>query len=183
MINQENNRLELLVERILQSAAIDKKDIELKKEDINLSEIIQEICAHAQFRIKDFGGEIVKNMDATPIHIHADKMHTVNVISNLIDNAIKYSKETPRVTVSLARNSQHISLSIKDEGIGMSREHIAKIFDKLYRIPTGNLHNVKGFGLGLSYVKAIVTLNNWQITVKSQEKIGSEFTIQIPINT
>ena len=183
MINQENNRLELLVERILQSAAIDKKDIELKKEVINLSEVIQELCAHAQFRIQDFGGKIVKNMDATPIHIHADKIHTVNVISNLIDNAIKYSKDIPRVTVSLARNSQHISLSIKDEGIGMSREHIAKIFDKLYRIPTGNLHNVKGFGLGLSYVKAIVTLNNWQITVKSQEKIGSEFTIQIPINT
>jgi two-component system phosphate regulon sensor histidine kinase PhoR len=115
--------------------------------------------------------------------VHADKMHTVNVISNLIDNAIKYSKETPRVTVSLTRNSQNISLSIKDEGIGISKEHITKIFDKLYRIPTGNLHNVKGFGLGLSYVKAIVTLNNWQITVKSQEKIGSEFTIQIPINT
>jgi two-component system phosphate regulon sensor histidine kinase PhoR len=183
MINQENNRLELLVERILQSAAIDKKDIELKKEEINLTEILEELCAHAQFRIKDLGGEIIKNLDVSPIHIISDKMHTVNVISNLIDNAIKYSKETPKVTVELMKNSQYITLNIKDEGIGIPKEHIGKIFDKLYRIPTGNLHNVKGFGLGLSYVKAIITLNQWQLKVKSQENIGSEFSIQIPLTT
>lgn len=181
MINQENNRLELLVERILQSAAIDKKDIELKKEQINLTEIVEELCVHAQFRIKALGGEIVKKLDISTIHIIADKMHTVNVISNLIDNAIKYSKEIPKVTVELRKNKQFIELSIKDEGIGIPKEHIGKIFDKLYRIPTGNLHNVKGFGLGLSYVKAIVSLNQWQLNVKSQENIGSEFSVKIPI--
>ncbi len=183
MINQENNRLELLVERILQSAAIDKKDIELKKEEINLTEILEELCAHAQFRIKDLGGEIIQNLDVIPIHIIADKMHTVNVISNLIDNAIKYSKETPKVTVELMKNPQFIVINIKDEGIGIPKEHIGKIFDKLYRIPTGNVHNVKGFGLGLSYVKAIITLNDWKLDVKSQENIGSEFGIQIPLTT
>jgi len=181
MIHQENNRLELLAERILQSAAIDKKDIELKKETINLTEIVDELCGHAQFRINALGGEIFKVMDTTPIYIIADKMHTVNVISNLIDNAIKYSKENPKVTVKLRKTSHEIKLSIIDEGIGIPKEHIAKIFDKLYRIPTGNLHNVKGFGLGLSYVKAIINLNQWQLNVKSQVNIGSEFSIQIPL--
>ncbi len=180
MIHQENKRLELLVERILQSAAIDKKDIEIKSEDINLTEVVMELCRNAQFRIKDLGGEIVENIDVKVIHIQGDKMHTVNVISNLIDNAIKYSKEIPRVTVGLTRIENSIFLSIKDEGIGIPKVHISKIFDKLYRIPTGNVHNVKGFGLGLSYVKAIVTLNSWKLDVKSQENIGSEFTIQIP---
>lgn len=183
MIDQENKRLELLVERILQSAAIDKKDVELNKEDINLTEIVEELCKHAQFRIKDLGGEIIKNLDISPIHIIADKMHTVNVISNLIDNAIKYSKETPKVTVELTKNQESIVIKIKDEGIGIPKEHIGKIFDKLYRIPTGNIHNVKGFGLGLSYVKAIITLNQWKLNVKSHVNIGSEFSILIPLTT
>jgi two-component system phosphate regulon sensor histidine kinase PhoR len=183
MIQQENSRLELLVERILQSAAIDKKDIELKNEEINLTEVVQELCANAQFRMKEYDGEIVQNIDISPIQIFADKMHTVNVISNLLDNAIKYSKKHPLVTVTLTKTDGIIELRVKDEGIGIPKEHISKIFDKLYRIPTGNLHNVKGFGLGLSYVKAIVTLNNWKLHVKSQENVGSEFTIQIPINS
>lgn len=183
MINQENNRLELLVERILQSAAIDKKDFELKNEEINLTEIVEELCTHAQFRIKDLGGQIIKNLDVSPIHIITDKMHTTHVISNLIDNAIKYSKEIPKVTVELTKNTQVITLRIIDEGIGIPKEHIGKIFDKLYRIPTGNVHNVKGFGLGLSYVKAIINLNHWKLKVKSQVNIGSEFCIQIPLTT
>jgi two-component system phosphate regulon sensor histidine kinase PhoR len=107
-------------------------------------------------------------------------MHTSNVVSNLIDNAIKYSKENPKVTVTLLKRVDSILLSIKDEGIGISKEHISKIFDKLYRIPTGNIHNVKGFGLGLSYVKAIVQLNGWKLDVKSKINEGSEFNIVIP---
>jgi two-component system, OmpR family, phosphate regulon sensor histidine kinase PhoR len=182
MIHQENKRLELLVERILQSASIDKKDIELKKEEFNLSEVVKELCNNAQFRIKDLGGEIIEKIEGKNMLIVGDKMHTVNVISNLIDNAIKYSKEVPHVYVTLSRIENSVFLSIKDEGIGIPKAHISKIFDKLYRIPTGNVHNVKGFGLGLSYVKAIVTLNGWKLDVKSQENIGSEFTIQIPLN-
>jgi two-component system phosphate regulon sensor histidine kinase PhoR len=99
------------------------------------------------------------------------------VISNLIDNAIKYSKDKPRVTVILEKKSDDITIKIKDEGIGISKEHIDKIFDKLYRIPTGNVHNVNGFGLGLSYVKAIVSLNNWKLYVTSKPDVGSEFSI------
>lgn len=178
MIQDENKRLEVLVERILQSATIDKGDVPTKIELLNLTEIVTELCKHARFRMQNVQGELIEEIDQQhPIYIHADRMHTSNVISNLIDNAIKYSKEKPRVTVTLANKSNVITLKIKDEGIGISKEHIDKIFDKLYRIPTGNVHNVKGFGLGLSYVKAIVSLNNWKLDVTSKLNVGSEFSI------
>ena len=180
MIQDENKRLEILVERILQSATIDKGDIPLKMEKINLTDIVQDLCKNAEFRIQGNLGELNKKIDEEAIIIQGDKMHTTNVISNLIDNAIKYSKERPKISVSLSRQNHEIILSIKDEGIGISKEHINKIFDKLYRVPTGNVHNVKGFGLGLSYVKAIVTLNQWKLDVKSQINEGSEFIIRIP---
>lgn len=180
MIQDENKRLEILVERILQSATIDKGDIPLKIEKINLTDIVQDLCKNAEFRIQGNLGELTKKIDEEAIIIQGDTMHTTNVISNLIDNAIKYSKERPNISVSLSRQNHEIILSIKDEGIGISKEHINKIFDKLYRVPTGNVHNVKGFGLGLSYVKAIVTLNQWKLDVKSQINEGSEFIIRIP---
>ncbi len=114
------------------------------------------------------------------IWIKSDKVHTTNVITNLVDNAIKYSKKNPLIDVCLKKEIDKIEISVKDQGIGIPKEHISKIFDKLYRVPTGNLHNVKGFGLGLSYVKAIVNLNNWNIVVKSKPNEGTTFTIVIP---
>jgi two-component system phosphate regulon sensor histidine kinase PhoR len=104
-------------------------------------------------------------------------MHLNNIISNLVDNAIKYSKNTPLIEISLLRENKRILLSVKDHGVGMKKEHLNKIFDKLYRIPTGNVHNVKGFGLGLSYVKTIAELHGWDVNVKSQFGEGSEFTL------
>jgi two-component system phosphate regulon sensor histidine kinase PhoR len=180
MIQDENKRLEVLVERILQSATIDKGDVPTKVELLNLTEIVSDLCKHARFRMQSVNGELIEDIDIHPVYIYADRMHTSNVISNLIDNAIKYSKENPKVTVTLLKRVDSILLSIKDEGIGISKEHISKIFDKLYRIPTGNIHNVKGFGLGLSYVKAIVQLNAWKLDVKSKLNEGSEFSIVIP---
>jgi len=177
MIQDENKRLEVLVERILQSATIDKGDVPTKIELLNLTEIVVELCKHARFRMQSVEGELIEEIDSTPVYIQADRMHTSNVISNLIDNAIKYSKDKPRVTVVLKKDTETSTLIIKDEGIGISKEHIDKIFDKLYRIPTGNVHNVKGFGLGLSYVKAIVSLNNWKLHVSSKLNVGSEFSI------
>jgi two-component system phosphate regulon sensor histidine kinase PhoR len=151
-------------------------------EKINLTDIVNDLCNKAQFRIQGNGGELLMKIDETPIFIQGDKMHTTNVVSNLIDNAIKYSKESPKITVTLTKLSNEILLSIQDEGIGISKEHISKIFDKLYRVPTGNVHNVKGFGLGLSYVKAITNLNQWKLDVKSQINVGSTFIIRIPQN-
>jgi two-component system phosphate regulon sensor histidine kinase PhoR len=180
MIQQENKRLEVLVERILQSATIEKSDVPFKQEDINLTELVSELAAHARFRLKAVHGELDEILPPMPVWITADKMHTSNMISNLLDNAIKYSNGEPKITVNLGVTEKEIVLIIKDQGIGISKEHIGKIFDKLYRVPTGNVHNVKGFGLGLSYVKAIVDLNGWKITVNSQLGKGSEFCIRIP---
>ena len=107
-------------------------------------------------------------------------MHFTNMVNNLVDNAIKYSKDKIHVTVKLEVFADRLELSVIDKGIGIKREHISKIFDKLYRIPTGNVHDVKGFGLGLSYVKAIADLHAWNVLVKSVPGKGSEFTIEIP---
>ena len=113
------------------------------------------------------------------IEIKGDRMHITNAISNLLDNAIKYSNNAPKIDVSVRKENQIISIAIKDKGIGMKKEHLNKIFDNLYRIPTGNIHNVKGFGLGLSYVKAITDLHNWEIKVNSTPNEGSEFILRI----
>lgn len=179
MINDENKRLGILVERILQSAIIDRGELNLKIEAINFSELVQHVCQHARFRLNSVNGILKENIPAEQIYIVADRVHTTNVVSNLIDNAIKYSRDKPEIEVTLKKEGSRVVLSIADKGIGITKEHISKIFDKLYRVPTGNLHNVKGFGLGLSYVKSIVDLNGWNLQVKSKPNEGSVFTIII----
>jgi len=179
MINDENKRLSLLVERILQSATLDKGELKIKEESIILNEIINNVVDKAKFRISGSEGDIKLDLPEDEIIVHGDRMHITNLVSNLVDNAIKYSNGSPKIFVKLAEEGKHTSLSIADEGVGIKKEHLNKIFDKLYRIPTGNVHNVKGFGLGLSYVKAIAELHGWNIKVKSRFGTGSEFTIVI----
>lgn len=179
MINAENQRLSVLVERILQSATLDKGDIKMKEEPVLLNEIIHDQAQNAQLRLKNKNGIIELDLTSELIEIQADAFHTKNVISNLIDNAIKYSPKDPRIKISLSKENGLIKLAVQDNGIGIKKEHINKIFDKLYRIPTGNVHNVKGFGLGLSYVKAICEIHKWNITVRSKYEEGSTFTIEI----
>lgn len=178
MINAENERLSVLVERILQSATLDRGELKLRKERFLLNEIIHDIVQRAEFRASESNGHVKLESTTELIEITGDKMHTTNMISNLVDNAIKYSK-VPKVTVHLERKGKQILVRVVDEGMGIKKEHLNKIFEKLYRIPTGNVHNVKGFGLGLSYVKAIADLHNWNISVKSTYGVGSEFTIAI----
>lgn len=177
MINDENKRLSVLVERILQSATLERGDLQLMKEDILLNEILYEVVQNAKFRIASTSGSIHMDVPTELIHVYGDKFHVSNAISNLIDNAIKYSKDVPQIDVKLEHVNTDVILTISDKGIGIKKEHLNKIFDKLYRVPTGNIHNVKGFGLGLSYVKAIVDLHDWTIQVKSKPDQGSEFII------
>ena len=177
MINQENNRLETLVESILQSAVIEKGDIKYKDEEINLVQLVENEIEKARFRIKSIDGKIEFNDMFESVEFQADKMHVTNIISNLLDNAIKYSKENPLIKVSLESDNKHVYLNVSDNGIGIKKEHIPHLFDKLYRVPTGNIHNVKGFGLGLSYVKAICDHYKWEIKVKSNYGEGTTFTI------
>lgn len=179
MITEENRRLSTLVEAILQSAVIDRGELKIKEERISLTEIVRQVAKTASFRIAATDGELVLDLPKKEVFIVADKMHVTNMISNLVDNAIKYSKETVHVTVKLEEKTDRIIFSVADKGIGIKREHIQKIFDKLYRVPTGNVHNVKGFGLGLSYVQALVELFGWSIQVNSQYGEGSVFTVNM----
>ena len=181
MINDENKRLSLLVERILQSASLDKGDLKIQSEKVLLNEVIHDIVQSASLRVNSAGGRIRLELCTELIEIEGDKMHIVNAISNLLDNAIKYSNAVPDVLISLKREGKKVYLSVSDNGIGIKKEHLDKIFDKLYRIPTGNIHNVKGFGLGLSYVKAIAELHGWEIQVKSKVNQGSVFTLIIKV--
>lgn len=177
IISEENARLSLLVERILQSAILDKGELRLKEEDVILNEILEDLVHKAKLKVSAGGGVINLDMPNELIHVTGDRFHIRNLISNLIDNAIKYSKDSPEVNVVLKEEHENVVLTVSDKGIGIKKEHLNKIFDKLYRIPTGNVHNVKGFGLGLSYVKAIADLHGWQVSVKSKPEEGSEFTV------
>ncbi len=177
MISDENKRLSLLVERILQSAVMDRGELKLREEKVVLDDLLREITKNAQFRMHNGDGTIQLNLPEEPIEIISDRMHLTNIISNLVDNAIKYSKDSPKIEISLKRENKKLLLSVKDSGIGIKKEHISKIFDKLYRVPTGNVHNVKGFGLGLSYVKAVADIYGWNILVNSKFGEGTEFIL------
>lgn len=179
IINDENQRLMKLVERILQSATLDKGELKLSTEKINLNELIHEVVNTADLRMKKRNAKIRLELPDEFIYIQGDRFHLSNLLSNLIDNAIKYSDNEPEITVSLSKEGKKVHLSVSDKGIGIKKEHLSKIFDKLYRIPTGNVHNVKGFGLGLSYVKAIAELHGWNMVVRSKHGNGSTFTLEI----
>ncbi len=179
MINEENNRLSLLVERILQSAQLERGQLKVNLEHVLLQEIIHDIAKNAQFRVESMGGKIELDLPQELIEVQADKMHLSGIISNFVDNGIKYSEDPPQITIRLKKVDQNLELSVIDKGIGIKKEHLNKIFDKLYRIPTGNIHNVKGFGLGLSYVKEIAELHDWNVTVRSKFGEGSEFTLTL----
>ncbi len=179
MIADENKRLSNLVEAILQSAVIDRGELKMREEPVPLVAIIQDIAKAAAFRIAAVDGELFLDLPKEEVTVTADKIHVTNMISNLVDNAIKYSGDTVHVTIRMNVNEDKIVIAVIDKGIGIKKEFISKIFDKLYRVPTGNVHNVKGFGLGLSYVKALADLFGWGLNVKSTPNVGSEFTITI----
>lgn len=180
MINQENKRLGLLVESVLKSATWDKGDLKLKKEVFDLHEVINEVSGNILIQVESKEGAIIKKLDANKSIITADKVHVTNLIYNLLDNANKYSPVKPEITVSTENTGAGIVLFVKDKGQGIKRENINKIFEKFYRIPTGNVHNIKGFGLGLNYVKAIVNRHGGDITVSSIYGKETLFRIFIP---
>lgn len=178
MIDEENKRLGGLVEQILKSAVLDKGDIKMKRDELELNEIVSQVVGKAKIRIPKGGIELEQAVGLLPFI--GDPVHTSNLISNLIDNAIKYSKEEVDIFVKTEKLPDgEYRLTVKDKGIGIKGEHLDKIFDKLYRVPTGNVHNVKGYGLGLNYVKAIVDFQKWKINVKSKYGEGTTFILLI----
>ena len=181
IIQNENQRLKQQVERVLQMARLDNEDIGLKREDCDLHELIREINTNSAIGLDARGGKVNLSLMATESHAKVDKLHFTNVISNLLDNAIKYNQATPEITIATQNVDRKILISISDNGIGISPDDRSKIFHKFYRVHTGNVHDVKGFGLGLHYVKLIVEKHGGKISVKSTPGKGSIFTIAIPL--
>jgi two-component system phosphate regulon sensor histidine kinase PhoR len=180
MIKHENKRLETLVEHILQTATMEKGQLVLWKEEIDLHLIIPQAVNNVGFHVMQKSGNITQNLNAKKSTIMADKVHITNLIYNLLDNANKYSPEKPKIVISTENSSTGIIIKVSDFGIGISKANQKKIFEKFSRISTGNLHNVKGFGLGLSYVKAIVDKHQGKISIESELKKGSVFIVYLP---
>ena len=180
MIKQENERLALLVENVLKSALWDKPDLKLKFEPIDLHQIINKVTKNIEIQAVNKGGQIISKLNAENHQLIADKVHITNVIYNLLDNAIKYTPEKPLITIQTKNHKKGILIEVSDNGVGIPKEHQSKIFDKFYRIPTGNIHNVKGFGLGLNYVKAIVEKHHGTISLQSEVGKGTKFIIYLP---
>ncbi len=183
IISEENRRLGMMAEKILQTAILEKGDLSLRFELIDLHEIINEVVRTMRIQIEIRDGEIIPKLQAEHSKLLADKVHITNIITNLLDNANKYTPSKPRVEISTANYQLGILLTISDNGLGISKQNQKRIFEKLYRVPTGNIHNVKGYGLGLSYVKFIVEMHKGSITVDSEPGNGSSFQIYLPFKS
>jgi two-component system phosphate regulon sensor histidine kinase PhoR len=182
MISDENQRLGVLVENVLRSAILDRGEMDLNVDRINLHELAQNVIKNIAIQVNKKGGSIKTDLQAVNPVIMGDRIHLTNVIYNMLDNAIKYSPDSPLVKVSTKDHRNGMLISFSDKGIGVSKENQKKIFDKLYRVPTGDIHDVKGFGLGLSYVKVIVEKHHGEIWVESELNKGSTFNIYLPAN-
>lgn len=180
VIKDETKRLSLQVEKVLQMSMFENEKATLKLSEIHLNNLITDIISSFSLKVTSKGGEIVTNLKASKDLVLIDEVHFTNVIFNLMDNALKYCDKTPILTLETWNEKDNICVSIEDNGIGIKKEHLKKIFEKFYRVSTGNLHNVKGFGLGLAYVKKIVNDHQGSIKAESEVGLGTKFTIIIP---
>lgn len=182
IIYDENVRLGNHIERVLNIARIDRGDLKLDFKDLEMNDLIAAIADSMHLQFERRQAELVLSLEAARDRINGDELHISNVIFNLIDNALKYSKESPYVAISTFNTGRYYVIRVADRGIGMNKDQLSRIFEQFYRIPTGNVHDVKGFGLGLSYVNDIVKRHKGHIKVKSEKDRGSEFEITIPLS-
>ena len=168
------------VEKVLQMALLDKKDFSLNLTTVDIHSIIETAAMHGNLQLQSKNGSVETDFQAIESKIEGDETHISNIIHNLLDNAIKYTPDHPQIVISTSNRNNGIEITVADNGIGMTKDAKKLIFDKFYRVHTGNLHDVKGFGLGLSYVKAIVTAHKGRIDVESELGKGSKFIIFIP---
>ncbi len=182
IIYDENIRLKNQVENVLQLASLDRGTFNLKYKSIDLHQLIHKVVESFQLLVKEKNGSVKLLLNATLHQSYADSMHIENVIVNLLDNAEKYSSGSPDITISTFNRNDHIVVAVEDKGIGISKENQKRIFRKLYRVHTGNLHDVKGFGLGLYYVKSLIEAHNGNVNLHSEPGKGSRFEISLPLD-
>jgi len=181
IIAEENKRLAAMAEKILQTAIIDRGRMDLKKERTDIHRLIEKSVNNIRLWVDQKEGFVEASLNAANHFAEVDPVHFENVIFNLLDNAIKYSPHHPEIFIRTENTNGHLVITVRDNGIGIEKKELKKIFDSLYRVPTGNIHNVKGFGLGLCYVKAIISSHEGHIGVDSEIGKGTTFTIKIPV--
>jgi two-component system phosphate regulon sensor histidine kinase PhoR len=184
VIGDESKRLRFLVEKVLQMSMFDKKSVVFKRKELDLNEMVEQIAQTFSLRVEHTGGKIYTEIEAVDSGLYVDEVHFQNAITNLMDNAVKYRKPDEPLDIYLRTwndEHNHLCLSIHDTGMGIKKENVKKIFDKFYRVHTGNKHDVKGFGLGLAYVKKVVDLHQGSIKVESEVGKGTKFTIILPV--
>lgn len=182
MINEENIRLSLLVDNVLKSAVWDSVELELNKKKVSANEVLNQVVSSFEIQVTKSGGKLVQQINSKKDDIYIDHIHFTNVIYNLLDNAKKYGGENPEVCVVAKNTEGYYQIEISDNGIGISKSEQRKVFDKFYRVPTGNIHDVKGFGLGLNYVKRIMDLHDGQIEIKSALNEGTTIILKFRID-
>jgi two-component system, OmpR family, phosphate regulon sensor histidine kinase PhoR len=180
LIREENKRLAVLVENVLQASLADSGNMRLFMQSLNAHEVIKEVVKNLAIQTVKRGGKVELDLSAGNPVIEADRIHWTNVVYNLIDNALKYASEHPVIRITSRNTATGVEFRFKDNGIGIPKEHLGKVFDRLYRVPTGNVHDVKGFGLGLSYVRTVVVRHHGAIHVESEPGKGSTFVIELP---
>ncbi|MES2140190.1 MAG: HAMP domain-containing sensor histidine kinase [Bacteroidota bacterium] len=180
IILEENEKLRLQVEQVLSMTALERGEIPLRKTELDFHELINDSLKYISIQIENKQGNFKLNLNAKRFVILGDKTHLTNAMCNLIDNAIKYSKEKPELSIQTYNIDQHLIVMVSDKGIGIEKEYQKKVFDKFFRVPTGDVHDVKGFGLGLAYIKKIVELHNGTIELQSEKGKGTTFKITLP---
>ncbi len=180
VINEESKRLGFQVEKVLQMAVFNEGRLKFKFKEFDVNKMINTVVDNFELRVKNKNGTLKTNISKGSLIVKGDEVHITNVIFNLLDNAVKYSKEIPEIQISTERKNGDVIISVSDNGIGIPKEYQSNIFDRFYRVPTGNVHNVKGFGLGLSYVKKIIDSHEGEIKVESVLNKGTKFSILFP---
>lgn len=181
IIHSENNRLKAQVERVLQLASMDRKEIKLQLEQVDMHHLISEVCRSFELPFQERQGTLSQELNASNDSVNGDRVHLGNVLHNLIDNALKYSPEQPDVRLATKVEDGNLLISVSDNGIGIPKKDQEMVFQRFYRVPTGNVHNVKGFGLGLHYVDEITRVHKGSVKVNSDPGKGSTFTIRLPL--
>jgi len=179
IIKEQNERLNRQVEKVLQVAEIERGNIELKKEKISLHECIKSIVNSVDLKLKKRGGSVKTNLIATDDIINCDKLHLTNILYNIIDNSLKYTSAKPKIFIETSEMEGFLYLKVSDNGIGIAQKHILEVKKKFYRVPTGRIHNVKGFGLGLYYVSQVCKAHHWQWSIKSEIGEGTSILFEI----